>query len=112
MCLKYYLFCRKYYQNLINNINDIIQNYEEMSNQYYIHIDAIKKENNIRNFSSLDKEKKFYVEEKKRITNLKEECNQKIYDLCFHKIEEDFIDIGPDKCKCIKYCKICETTFE
>ena len=45
MSLKYYLFCRKYYQNLINNINDIIQNYEEMSNQYYIHIDAIKKEN-------------------------------------------------------------------
>ena len=52
------------------------------------------------------------LKKKKRITNLKEECNQKIYDLCFHKIEEDFIDIGPDKCKCIKYCKICETTFE
>jgi hypothetical protein len=112
MSLKYYLFCRKYYQNLINNINDIIQNYEEMTNQYYIHIDAIIKENNTQNLSLLDKEKKFYVEEKKRITNLKKECNQKIYDLCFHKIEEDFIDIGPDNCKCIKYCKICETTFE
>jgi len=112
MSLKYYLFCKKYNQNLINNINDIIQNYEEMTNQYYIHIDAIIKENNTQNLSLLDKEKKFYVEEKKRITNLKKECNQKIYDLCFHKIEEDFIDIGPDNCKCIKYCKICETTFE
>ena len=44
MSLKYYLFRRKNYQNLINSINDIIENYEQISNQYYIHIDAIKKE--------------------------------------------------------------------
>ena len=112
MSLKYYLFRRKNYQNLINSINDIIENYEQISNQYYIHIDAIKKENEEINIYSLDKEKKFYVEEKNRITNLKEECNKKIFKLCYHKIEEDFIDIGPEKSKCIKYCKICETTFD
>ena len=49
MSLKYYLFCRKNYQNLIYNINDIIQNYEEMTNQYYIHIDDIIKENKMYN---------------------------------------------------------------
>jgi hypothetical protein len=112
MSLKYYLFCRKYYQNLINNIDDIIQNYEDFTNQYSSYKDYIIKENDVNKFFLLNKDKIFYVEEKKRITNLKEECNKKIFELCYHKIEEDFIDIGADNCKYIKYCKICETTFE
>jgi hypothetical protein len=112
MSLKYYLFCRKHYQNLIDNINNIIENYEEMTTQYHIHVDAIRKENESIKFFTLNKEKNFYVEEKKRISFLKEECNKKIFNLCYHKIEEDLIDIGPDKCKYIKYCKICETTFQ
>jgi len=112
MSLKYYLFCKKYYQNLIYNIDNIIQNYEEMSNEYLIHINDIIKENESSNFFSLNKEKKFYIDEKNRVSNLKQECNKKIFKLCCHEIEEDLIDIGPDKCKYIKYCKICETTFD
>lgn len=30
---------------------------------------------------------------------------------CNHNIIEDYIDISPDNCQCIKYCTKCESTF-
>ena len=39
------------------------------------------------------------------------DINFKINNLCIHQIEEDYIDITPDKSMKIVYCKKCEKSF-
>lgn len=112
MSLNYYMFCRKSYQNIISNINDIISNYDEIIQKMFYELDNIKEEEEESNkILLLNKQKFFYIQEKKRTNELKELCEQKILEICCHEIEDDYIDFGPENCMHIKYCKICETTF-
>ena len=105
MCLEYYLYCRKKYEDIINNINEIIYNYEslnEKNNMYSI--------NQEQDQINIDENIFFYIERKNKVLELKERCEQKILELCKHDFVEDLVDIAPDRSKYITYCTICEYT--
>jgi hypothetical protein len=44
-------------------------------------------------------------------TNILSQVNMYLYKYCNHVIENDLIDIDPDRSIEIQYCTICETTF-
>ncbi len=103
MDLEYYLLRKKCYETEIYNNKSIINLLEEKIffscpfesdiNEEYI---SLKKE--IKNLSTKQK-------------NLEEElkqCRENINCLCVHDFETDLIEISPDNCKTITYCKICE----
>jgi len=93
MSLEYYLFYRKHYESIINNLDDIINSILDPSN------------------NELDtSHKNFLIEKKQHVIKLKTECNNIIIELCNHEFEDDMIDITPDSSKNITYCKICGYT--
>jgi hypothetical protein len=86
MSFEYYLFYKKHYESIINNLDDILN-------------------------STLDEYHKiFLLERKQNVTELKTICDNKIRELCNHDFENDMIDITPDSSKNITYCKICGYT--
>ena len=107
MSLEYYLYCRKKYDDIICNLEEIIEAYELINdctiseeNLEDIHYEVFQPESNIN----------FFLEKKKDITKLKNICNIHIRRLCNHEFEEDYIDVAPEKSVKIIYCKICEYT--
>ncbi len=87
MSFEYYLFYKKHYENIINNLDDILNS---ASDEYH---------------------KIFLLERKQNITELKTICDKKILELsCNHEFEEDMIDINPERSQNISYCKICGYT--
>ena len=97
MSLEYYLICRKSYDMILQNLEDIINVYNE------IDFGNIELSNNKQNLT-------FFNEKKDKVIQFKNICNQKIMQLCYHEFIEDTIDISPDKSQNIKYCSICEYT--
>ena len=97
MSLEYYLICRKSYDKLLQNLEDIINVYNE------IDFGNIELSNNKQNLT-------FFNEKKDKVIQFKNICNQKIMHLCCHEFIEDTIDISPDKSQNIRYCSICEYT--
>jgi|LakMenE01Jun11ns_1017448.scaffolds.fasta_scaffold9952260_1 hypothetical protein len=111
MSLEYYLYYKKHYETIINNINVIIDSYQRTTVNLCNEFDYAIKSNKDNDFDILEKEIFFYIEEKKRINELLKECKKNVNELCCHEIEEDIIEFGPEDCKLIKYCRICEITF-
>jgi len=107
MSLNYYLFCKKSYDKIICNLENILSIFEE--------IDEFEKEE--KDFFTTDTvssnqtcNKKFFYEKKEHIRILRALCIMKIFKMCNHEFIEDTIDIDPDRSKNIRYCKICEYT--
>jgi cell fate (sporulation/competence/biofilm development) regulator YmcA (YheA/YmcA/DUF963 family) len=104
MSLEYYLICRKSYNKILSELENIINNIDEMSDYVFI-------EENIEEKNKIDLNKHFFYERKRIIEFQKVLCNNKIHSLCSHNFIEDTIDITPDKSINITYCSICEYTL-
>ena len=96
MDINYFLFMRSKYNNILDHLECIIDDFDEIEN---FNAEYMFNEN-----------KYFFIERKKYILNLKNLCTQHIQNICNHEFETDTIDINPDESKTISYCKICEYT--
>jgi len=109
MSLEYYILCKTKYENIILNLKDIIENYDNL----FLHtskldIDEVK---DIMDFYQHNEYKEHFLSQLKNITQLKRECELKINILCNHEFVNDIIDISPERSQNITYCKICEYTI-
>jgi hypothetical protein len=102
MSINYYLFCKKSYDKIIYDLENIISIFEEL--------DEFAKEENDISLSNQTHNKIFFYERKEHIRILRALCNMKIFKMCNHEFIEDTIDIDPERSKNIRYCKICEYT--
>jgi hypothetical protein len=102
MSINYYLFCKKSYDKIIYDLENIISIFEEL--------DEFAKEENVIVLQTQPHNKTFFNERKKHITILRSVCEKKISELCSHEFIEDTIDIDLDRSQNIRYCKICEYT--
>jgi hypothetical protein len=95
------LFLKKKYQNILNNINEIIYTYNEI------------KSANIQNKlnDDLTKEIQYYEEKYKELSNSILYINSIIYKECQHNYIDDVIDITPELSQRITYCTLCEHTL-
>jgi hypothetical protein len=107
MSLEYYLYCRKSYDRIIQEIESIINSYDNIFNVTFgcENIDKIY----LKNLLSSNK-KAFFIEKKVEAEEQKKICNKHIYDLCCHEMIDDEIDITPERSQKIRYCVICEYT--
>ena len=109
MDLQYYILCKKMYENNIQYMEEIIQNYECIITESYNTNYELQKDNQLLFHS---KEQIFFMEKNiKQIKEMKQYCETKINELCNHEIVTDTIDIHVEKSQNIKYCKICGMTI-
>ena len=110
MSLEYYLYCRKRYDYIIKNLEDITENYDcilDKTSDLNLEEELYKQLNEIFN---LNNNKNYFINKLQYIKELKTICSERINQLCTHNFIEDIIDITPDKSKKIVYCEICEYT--
>jgi hypothetical protein len=107
MSLEYYLYCRKSYDKILQQLDYIIDTYEDI-NDTTLFEETLEKEY-IELFNT-EYNKNFFIQRKNHIEHLRNICNRKVLQLCCHNIVEDSIDISPDKSQTIRYCDICEYT--
>lgn len=107
MSLEYYLYCRKSYDKILQQLDSIIDTYEDINDTTYFEENL--EEENIKLFNT-EQNKNFFIERKKHIEHLRSICHSKVLELCCHQIVEDLIDISPEKSQTIRYCDICEYT--
>jgi len=99
--LDYFLFMKKKYENILQNLIGINNTYQEI-----LESDIIKGrylEYEIKSKNKCNKqidEIKYYIKQ----------IEIEIYQICEHQFIEDEIDITPDTSQKIKYCSICEYT--
>ena len=107
MSINYYLFCKKSYDKIISDLENIISIFEEID-------EFAKEEKDLFTPDSVSSNqthnKTFFYERKEHIRILRALCNMKIFKMCNHEFIEDTIDIDPDRSKNIRYCRICEYT--
>jgi hypothetical protein len=106
MSLEYYLYCRKSYDKIIKELEEIINTYIDICS--FTNGEEI--ERNYVEIFSTDYNKNFFVNRKKHIEQLRKICDRKVNELCCHNMIEDLIDISPFKSQIIRYCSICEYT--
>ena len=107
MSLEYFLFCRKRYDSVINNLNSIIEQYKE--------INCVTNEEDTIDESQLAMFQVYsnlnaFILKRQHIKKLRQICQAKIISLCNHEYIDDEIDISPESSKKITYCSICEHT--
>ena len=132
MSLDYFLFCKKKYQSIIQSLDEIIEQYETVCD--FFNEDNMVKETICDEFSWMNPNfnRQLFVIKKQQIMNLLEIYNENIDKLsngqndnstndaddtcsendanmsdCEHEYIVDYIDIDPDRCKQIIYCKYC-----
>ena len=103
MSLDYYLFSRNSYRKIVEDLKNIISNYEEI-----INFNKFQEESIIDNTFN----KNFFVCSLEHFQSIVNKCNLKIIHICKHEIIEDSIDITPDRSQNIRYCHICENSEE
>ena len=106
MSVNYYLFCRKSYDIIIRDLDDIIDIIEEIDEYTQ---EEQSRPNPIITLAN-ENNKLFFSSRKQYIQLLRSVCNKKIEELCNHNFITDTIDITPDKSQNIRYCSICEYT--
>jgi len=97
----YFLFLKKKYTNILHNLIDIRNTYNEIINSDMANGKYLEYEINSKNKC------------KKQIADIEyyiERIEKEIQNNCKHNFVEDEIDITPDKSQKIKYCSICEYT--
>lgn len=106
MSLDYYLFCRKRYDNIIRNLEEIINE----NNLFFNETAKLEMEvaENILDELNLIENREYFKNKLKYFIRLKDICERKIYKLCEHNYIDDYIDINPERSQKITYCTICE----
>lgn len=109
MSLEYYLLCKKNYDNIINYLKEIIENYNDIFS-YTAELDIDEGEIMMDFFQpNVRKDEiKSKLESAYHIRNI---CEKKIQQLCIHDFVNDIIDIDPERSQNITYCKVCEYTL-
>jgi len=108
MSVSYYLFCKKSYDKIISDLENIISIFEEIDEFANEENDLLTTTDSV--ISNQSENKTFFYEKKEHIRILRALCNMKIFKMCNHDFIEDTIDIDPDRSQNIRYCKICEYT--
>lgn len=99
--LNYFLFLEKKYSDILHNLIEINNTYEEITNLEHNNSTYL-----LRDINSKENYKKQIYEIYYCIQQIKiEKMNH-----CHHNFVDDEIDITPDKSKKIRYCSICEYT--
>ena len=99
--MNYNLFLKNKYQNILNNINEIIYIYNEIKNANI--------QNNLND--TITEEIQYYEEKCKELSNSILYINSIITKECQHNYIDDVIDITPDVSQRITYCTLCEHTL-
>ena len=111
MSFDYFLSSKQLYENIFNDLNNAINNYEDLLTKCVSEYGCFNEEvdlyfsNNMQNIKTL-------VDIKTHIKENICSCNKKIQSLCEHKFVDDSVDITPDTSKKIRYCEICEYTVK
>ena len=105
MSLEYYIYCRKSYDKIIQELDCIIDMFDEIDNFTFTEIDITYEMLN-----NVEQNKHFFIERKKYIEQLRKFCSDKVIELCCHEMVDDDIDITPERSQRIRYCDICEYT--
>ena len=100
--LNYFLFLKKMYNKILQNLQENQLIYEEILNsdyakERYLEYEFILKKNVEKQIEDI----KYYIDE----------IENQIINNCKHELVEDLIDIDPENSKIIRYCEICEYTF-
>jgi len=98
MDINFFLLCRKKYDRIIENLDIIIDSFQDIIELHELSNPVLNSEIN----------KIYFLEKKYEINYLKEECDKYIFNNCKHDFVTDLIDINPDISKTVHYCKICE----
>lgn len=111
MSFDYFLSSKKIYENILNDLNNIVNNYDVLLTKYVSEYGCFHQEIDLY-FSNNLQTIKTLVDYKKSITEQLRICNEKMQSLCEHKFVDDSIDITLDKSQNIRYCEICEYTVK
>lgn len=107
MSLDYFLLSRKKYSNILCELNEILENYDELNN---IQKETFIKNNHFIEIFDNNNTKNTFILLKNHIKEFKKICDKEIETLCDHEFVYDTIDTDLDTSKSICYCKICEIT--
>lgn len=107
MSIEYYLFCKKETESIIYNIKSIRNSLEEK--QFFLSLYE-NKEDLTEELNNIKVELNQYIIKQKETEKQLNMYREKIYSLCNHDFDIDLIEIAPDNCKYIEYCKLCEYT--
>ena len=110
MSIEYYLLSKRKCDNIIRNLKEIIENYEDFFS-YTAELETDNMEEIINIHHILDFKEQF-VSKLNCMIQLRNICDKKIRKLCNHKFINDVIDINPEKSQNITYCEICEYSLE
>lgn len=112
MSIEYFLFCKKTYTEIINELDNVINAYttiESITTEALLagtlgqmHASAFNPSHN----------KNIFVDRKTHINVLRNICHKKIQQLCCHNFIDDSIDIDCETSQNIRYCSICEYTVQ
>ena len=95
------IFLKNKYQNILNNINEIIYTYNE--------IKTANIQNNLND--TITEEIQYYEAKYKELSNSILYINSIITKECQHNYIDDVIDITPELSQRITYCTLCEHTL-
>jgi hypothetical protein len=110
MDINYLLSCKKMYNNIIYNFENIINEIDDIVSISYNDKEEHENKNIEQHISNILMLKKIYNQEKEKISCLIDECNNNIEMICPHDFVNDSIDISPDISKNICYCSLCGYT--
>jgi len=110
MSLDYYLSCKKNFDTIIENLTELIENYENIFS-YTDGLDIVDSEYLLDKFQLIDSKEQFKI----RLNFAKycrNYCYQKVKQVCSHEFVTDSIDINPDRSQNITFCRICECALK
>jgi hypothetical protein len=108
MSLEYYLLCKKNFDCIIANLNEIIEKYDDI----FFNtdgLDTVDSEYLLDKIQLIDSKEKFNI----KLNDAKycrAYCYRKAQQVCSHEFITDLIDINPERSQNITYCRICEYT--
>ncbi len=109
MSVEYYLSCKKKFENIITNLTEIIENYENIFS-YTEELDMADAEYFLDKFKPIDSKEQLNIR-LNYAQHCKNYCNRKIRQICVHEFVTDMIDINPERSQNITFCRICEYTI-
>ena len=107
MSVEYYMYCRKVYDKIIQELDYIIEMFDEIDDFTFAENIIDEEHYNIIN---PEKNKIFFIERKKHIECLRKICCDKVFELCCHEMVRDELDVDPERSININYCIKCEYT--
>lgn len=109
MSLNYFLLCKKLTEDNLLYFDGLIANYNKMYTELLKHYECMSDCNEGKHYKNILRLLQEYNDKKKEQQELIELYKDRIYNLCHHNFEEDYIDITPERSQNITYCTICES---